>query len=406
MMVYIAESGSVYAKPFKPDYAMSTFANQPSSFSAYRVTIGLVKRSPDAIQFVTLAAFERMFACAINSLPQNVCVMGWVKSEQRWYCAPESLAVHRAVHLSNTFHTFGTKKLLAFLAARVFPSMEMDAIWFPYCFYDAWRERTAYASSYCWVEPPDMSTWMEWRGAPGALPILSPNRHWLVSQGAQLGDPSAFMVPDGHYLLQNHYAELFAMVAQSRVAWTDKLPRAILAASDHGESSNFLVPRAEPGIHPRRLLRDVVAAENLDVDVFLGANISLPEQLRYRYIVDVDGFARTWSAWAWKMMSGSTVLSLASIWTSFFNEQFLPWEHFVPIANDSSDLAEKLQWCREHDSECQAIAERAQKRAMEVYNLETVTGRVADGLRAQLTTPPPADWLAAVATIRSAPRAS
>lgn len=337
-----------------------------------------------------------MFACTVNALPQNVCVMGWVQSEQQWYCAPESFAVHTTTHLSHTFHTFGTKKLLAFLSTQVFPRMALDSIWFPYCFFDAWRERTMYSSAYHWVMSPDMSTWMEWRGPAGAIPILSPDRHWLVCQGAHVGDPSAFMVPDGHYLTQQHYADLFARVARSRTAWDTKLPRAILAAGDHGENSNFFQPRSEPGMHPRRLFRDVVAAENLDVDVFLGANVSLHEQLRYRYIVDVDGFARTWSAWAWKMMSGATVLSLASPWTTFFNEQFSPWEHFVPVANDSADLAEKLQWCRDHDAECRAIAERAEQRALQVYALDAVTARVAGQLSAQLAAPPPADWLAAV----------
>lgn len=384
---------------------MSKFADQPQPFSSYRITVGPAQAPRQALRFIALAAFERMFACAVNSLPQNVCVMGWNRSEQQWYCAPEWFAIHANTHLSHTFHTFGTKKLLTFLATRVLPRLDLDSLWFPYCFYDAWRERIAYTSSYKWVVPPDMSTWTEWRGAPGEIPILSPSRHWLVCQGAQMGDPSAFIVPDGHYLTQNHYAQLFATVAQNRIAWIDKLPRAILAAGDHGESSNFFVPRTEPNIHPRRRLRDVVDAEDLAVDVFLGANISLPQQLRYRYIVDVDGFARTWSAWAWKMMSGSTVLSVASIWTSFFNEQFVPWEHFVPVANDSSDLAEKLQWCHEHDSECQAIAERAKERATLVYDLETVSGRVVDGLRAQLAMTPPSDWLAAVATNGSEQRA-
>lgn len=376
---------------------MSKFASQPGPYASVRVTLSPAAPPVEAMRFITLATFERMFGCSVNSLPQNTCVMGWVKSEQRWYCAPESFAVHTATHLSHTFHTFGTKKLLPFLANRVFPRLEIEAIWFPYCFYDAWRERVAYSPTYHWIMPGDLSASVEWQGEPGALPMLSPSHHWLVCQGAQRGDPGAFVVPDGHYLTQHHYAELFRTVTQSRVAWADKLPRAVLAAGDHGENSNFFTPRPEPGMHPRRLLRDVVAAGNLDVDVFLGANVSLSRQLRYRYIVDVDGFARTWSAWAWKMMSGSTVLSLDSIWTSFFSDQFLPWEHFIPIANDCSDLAEKLRWCRDNDTECQAIAARAQARAMHVYDLETVTARVATQLRAQLTAAPPADWLDAVA---------
>lgn len=123
---------------------------------------------------------------------------------------------------------------------------------------------------------------------------------------------------------------------------------------------------------------------NLAVDLYLGQNVSLSEQLSYRYIIDADGYARTWSAWAWKMMSGSTVLSLESPWTAFFTEQFSPWEHFVPIANDCSDLAEKLYWCRDNDTECQAIAKRACEHAKTVYDIASVTKQMTIRFRERL----------------------
>ena len=91
-------------------------------------------------------------------------------------------------------------------------------------------------------------------------------------------------------------------------------------------------------------------------------------------------------------MSGSTVLSLESPWTAFFTEQFLPWEHFVPVANDCSDLAEKLDWCRDNDTECQAIANRARERAMRVYDVNEVTSRMVSRLRECLAAPSPDGW--------------
>ena len=371
---------------------MTKFADQRSSSMNVRITLGPIARPVDTMRFVTIAAFEQMFSCRINSLPQNVCLMGWLKAEQRWYCAPEFLAHPHPVRANHIFHVSGTKQLLQFLSTLVLPSLDVPSIWFPYCFYDGWRERTIFSPQYRWVVPPDMSSWVEWRGSPGEIPILSPTRPWLLCLGAHRDDPSAFVVPDSHYLQQNHYVERFAEVRRHLVSWDNRKPRAILAAGDHGENVNFFRPSDEAALHPRRLLQRTVADQGLAADVMLGQKVSLAEQLGYRYIVDVDGYTRTWSAWAWKMMSGATVLSVESPWTAFFSDQFSPWEHFVPVANDCSDLAEKLDWCRANDAECQAIASRAHARATLVYDLNTVTKRVIHRLRERLAAPLPKDW--------------
>mgnify|MGYP001036819352 CR=1 FL=1 len=85
------------------------------------------------------------------------------------------------------------------------------------------------------------------------------------------------------------------------------------------------------------------------------------------------------------MLSGSTVLSVTSPWTSFFTRLFEAWNHYVPIANDFSDLADKLEWCRNNDVSCQKIAQQAQQRAREVYKPDYVARLTARDLRKYLT---------------------
>jgi len=41
-----------------------------------------------------------------------------------------------------------------------------------------------------------------------------------------------------------------------------------------------------------------------------------------------------------------------------------PWEHFIPVAVDLSDLLEKIDWCRRHPGECRAVASRGQALAL------------------------------------------
>jgi len=370
---------------------VSKFGDQLAPPSQVRVTVGPVARPASALRYVEIAVFERMFACAINSLPQNVCLIGWLKSEQCWYAAPASLGIQRASHASFVFHRHGLERLLRLLSQHIVQQLDVPALWFPLCFYDAWRERNVFSSTYRWVVPPDLTDQLEWQGAPGEIPVLSPTRHWLACFGSHRGDPGAFLLPDPHYLV-DYYARLFAELEQFQQPWPQRKPRTVFAAGDHGESRNLYDPPADRALHPRRLFRDVVVAQQLDVDVYLGQPFAQHEQLAYRYIVDVDGYARTWDAWAWKMMSGSTVLAVESPWVSFFSEQFSPWQHYVPVANNCSDLAERLAWCHNNETECEAIAQRAHDRAKVVYDPKTVNERVLQGFRGKLAEPLPADW--------------
>jgi hypothetical protein len=72
------------------------------------------------------------------------------------------------------------------------------------------------------------------------------------------------------------------------------------------------------------------------------------------------------------------------MWETWFTRQFSPWEHFVPLANDLSDLGEKIEWCRAHDAECRDIASRATARAEVVYGGFAVATAAAAVLRERL----------------------
>ena len=369
---------------------MSRYSNQLVAPSQIRVTFGALARPASALRYVPIAQFERMFLCQINSLPQNVCLLGWLKRERCWYCAPTPFCVQRTTHASNVLNDH-IAQLLTFWSKHLVESLSVSTLWFAFCFYDGWRERNLFSAAYRWVTPPDLSSHVEWRGEPGEIPRLSPTRHWIACLGAHRGDPSALLQPDPRYL-KDAYQTLFAEVGSFKTPWLTRKSHAVLAASDHGESSNLFAPSTDPSMHPRRVFRAMVATQALNVDVFLGQPFSMREQMKYRYIVDIDGFVRTWDAWAWKMMSGSTVLSVESPWTSFFSEQFAPWEHYVPVSNDCSDLAEKLEWCRNHGTECAAIAQRAGERASIVYDPTTVAEVLLKSFRQKLAEPLPAEF--------------
>ncbi len=55
---------------------MSNFSDQLRLPGNFRITLGPVARPADALRYLSIRAFETLFSCRINSLPQNICLLG------------------------------------------------------------------------------------------------------------------------------------------------------------------------------------------------------------------------------------------------------------------------------------------------------------------------------------------
>ena len=50
------------------------------------------------------------------------------------------------------------------------------------------------------------------------------------------------------------------------------------------------------------------------------------------------------------------------------------WNHYIPVKSDMSDLIEKIEWCKDHDKDCKAIAENG-KRFAESMTVDSEVGK-------------------------------
>jgi hypothetical protein len=113
----------------------------------------------------------------------------------------------------------------------------------------------------------------------------------------------------------------------------------------------------------------------------IGDWLDPPGHLTHRYLLSIDGWAAEWDGLVWKLASGSTVLIVESAWEQWYEDRLVPWRHYVPVRADLGDLEERLLWCRAHDDECRAIAERAQ-RLMQSLSFEEAARFTASRLSA------------------------
>lgn len=63
----------------------------------------------------------------------------------------------------------------------------------------------------------------------------------------------------------------------------------------------------------------------------------------------------------WLLGTNSLILRQEMAWQVCYSAALEPWEHYVPIAGDFSDLPEKLAWARANPDACEAIIAQANR---------------------------------------------
>jgi len=104
---------------------------------------------------------------------------------------------------------------------------------------------------------------------------------------------------------------------------------------------------------------------------YLKPSMSIREMLDYKYIISLPGNDKD-SGINWKLASNSVVLMAPPKLESWLMEGLLkPWIHYVPLADDYSDLDKIVEWCRNNDEKCQEIVKNANIFMKQFENVET-----------------------------------
>ena len=89
---------------------------------------------------------------------------------------------------------------------------------------------------------------------------------------------------------------------------------------------------------------------------------------QYKYQIDIDGNTNAWSALFQKLLSGSVVLKITSPhnFRQWYYDDLIPWENFVPVESDMSDLVEKINWLIDNDDKAMQIGVNGRELASKI----------------------------------------
>ncbi len=90
---------------------------------------------------------------------------------------------------------------------------------------------------------------------------------------------------------------------------------------------------------------------------FLRPYVPRVEFMRHKGVIVADGNCNAWDAAFCGLLTGSCVLLVGSPlrYRQWYYDALTPWEHYVPVAADLSDLEEAAAWVLAHDDRARAI---------------------------------------------------
>jgi len=189
-------------------------------------------------------------------------------------------------------------------------------------------------------------------------------------------------IPDPYFFRFAGFKHFRHLSESNTTAWADRSGDIVWRGASSGEGTFDPLIGAQQPIRAAQRLELVLAARKLPgVDaglvnylrdefrreILVGAGLlkdPIPEEswAHRKFAIDVDGQTNTWSNLIVRMHLGCCVLKLDSKqgYRQWYYDRLKPWEHYVPVKADASDLGEQIEWVRSNDARAAQIAANAQ----------------------------------------------
>jgi hypothetical protein len=146
------------------------------------------------------------------------------------------------------------------------------------------------------------------------------------------------------------------------------------------------IPYLDAGItnwnlRPRKLMGNqfLQTIEKDKLPFTLVSKLTPEQQAEYKYIINIDGHVTAFRL-SLELNMGCVILLVKSPWKIWFSDMLIPYEHYVPVKEDLSDLISQIQWCRDNDDKCQIIVNNAKN----FYNKYLMKDGILDYLQKRL----------------------
>ena len=323
---------------------------------------------------VTINIFNEIFDSELVILPNSMTAIGFFNN---------NIYLYSNLITINTYDKI--KFFIDYWIQYIHPNLNKNKYYIIYDDSDGIRELTKYFEGELKLYKP-LYNEFENKGEivtvdNSLYPILHKNIAILCNSKI-INDIYSLCVPDRHYIHYKGYKENFKKIDENNIDFDKKIPECIYRGNiNNGWYTNFFNPEGKFNLIQRQYLMKLKNEKIIKKLNFTTDFASIEDQIKYKYILDIDGYSSTWDATVWKLYSGSVLLKTKSVWKQWYYDSFHEWVHYVPVENDFSDLDEKIQWCIDNDDKCKEITMNAKKLVLEKLNWDQVISDTVESVK-------------------------
>lgn len=217
------------------------------------------------------------------------------------------------------------------------------------------------------------------------MSIAPSDRALILCHAKLINSKNLVLIPD-HNSLSRSWKALFDNVLNEEDLWTEKKEKSFWRGGSNDQKYSLDNYKMKP-----RYIISRLSNKHLDLidagitkswvfqleDVLKQKNViknfaSTTEHLKYKYLPVLDGHMCSYPGFQWRLLSHSICFKQKSDQIQWFYQALKPYEHYIPIEHDLSDLVDKIVWAKKNDEECKKIAKHATDFAMNNLALEDI----------------------------------
>lgn len=104
----------------------------------------------------------------------------------------------------------------------------------------------------------------------------------------------------------------------------------------------------------------------------LSSYVGIPDHFAFKYLIDIDGNSCTYARCRWILLSNSALLKPFSHNIQWYYKALQPYVHYIPLAEDLSDLELTYEWLRTHDDEVHRIADEGRLLGLSIFSRDAI----------------------------------
>jgi len=144
-----------------------------------------------------------------------------------------------------------------------------------------------------------------------------------------------------------------------------------------------------PEFKTRPLLKKIGDAHPLHFDILdiaplngvinetVTSYLTIPDLTQYAFLIDIGGNGYS-GRLKFLLFTKRPVLIVDRNYVEYFHDDLVPYEHFIPVKEDLSDLMEKVTWMKQNHESCLKIAENAHSFATRMFTEENLANRIKE----------------------------